>query len=104
MKTKNSRRTIALFAAAAILLVSRGIMGTRAALTVYSPFHYLAFNTDDQDVVICENGTAASTLLQTTMAGKVVPGKKVTEALSAQNTSESDQFLRMIVRKYWLKF
>ena len=102
---KLSKKTIAFLAAAVILFAGSGVMGTRAVLNIYSPDYTLEFATDDQDVALIENGTQVSgnnSLIQF-LGGKFTPGKAYTEQLSALNTSESDQYVRVIVRKYWIQ-
>jgi len=106
MKKRNlSKVTIALFAAA-ILLAGTGILGTRAAINSISPDYVSDFTTDSLDVTLMENGNdvaAQSGKLLTELDGKAIPGKDYDEVLQVRNTSTTDQFVRVIVRKYWMK-
>ena len=100
-KNKISNKTIALFAAAMVLLAGGAFSGTQAVLNIFSPEHFLEFETDTQYVQIQENGQAATGLLST-LGGKVVPGKAYEEKISAKNTTkDAPQFVRIIVTKYW---
>ena len=100
-KNRISNKTIALIAAAVLLFAGGTFTGTRAVLNIFSPEHFLEFETDHQQVQIQENGKASTTLL-TKLEGKVVVGKKYDEQISAKNTTtDADQFVRIVIRKYW---
>ena len=100
-KNRISNRTIALIAAAMVLLAGGTYTGTRAVLNIFSPEHFLAFETDSQAVQIQENGNAVSALLGG-LNGKIIPGKAYDEQIRAKNsTNDADQFVRIVVRKYW---
>ena len=100
-KKRISNRTIALLAAAVLLLAGGTYTGTRAVLNIFSPEHFLEFGTDHQYVQIEENGKASTTLLAD-LEGKVYPGKEYDEQIRAKNiTPDADQFVRIIIRKYW---
>ena len=100
-KNRISKRTIALIAAALVLFAGGTYTGTRAVLNVYSPEHFLIFDTDSQSVQILENGVAATTLLSD-LNGKIIPGKENKEEIRAKNiTPDADQFVRIVIRKYW---
>lgn len=101
-KNTISKKTIALFVAAAILLAGGGITGTRAVLNIYSDDQLLGFRTSDQNVSIIENGTAVSGELLSGFKDKpITPGKKNAETIAAHNNSSVNQFVRIVVRKYW---
>ncbi len=101
-KNTLSKKTIALFVAAAILLAGGGITGTRAVLNIYSDDQLLGFRTSDQNVSIIENGTAVSGELLAGFKDKpITPGKKNAETIAAHNNSNVNQFVRIVVRKYW---
>ena len=100
-KNRISNRTIALIAAAMVLLAGGTYTGTRAVLNIFSPEHFLAFETDSQAVQIQENGNAVSALLGG-LNGKIIPGKAYDEQIRAKNsTNDADQFVRIVIRKYW---
>ena len=100
-KNRISNRTIALIAAAMVLLAGGTYTGTRAVLNIFSPEHFLAFQTDSQAVQIQENGNAVSALLGG-LNGKIIAGKAYDEQIRAKNsTNDADQFVRIVVRKYW---
>ena len=101
-KNTLSKKTIALFIAAAILLAGGSITGTRAVLNIYSDDQLLGFRTSDQNVSIIENGTAVSGELLAGFKDKpITPGKKNAETIAAHNNSNVNQFVRIVVRKYW---
>ena len=99
-KNRISNKTIALIAAALVLLAGGTYTGTRAVLNVFSPEHFLVFDTDNQSVQIQENGAAATTLLSS-LDGKIIPGKENKEEIRAVNTADANQFVRIVIRKYW---
>ena len=101
-KNKISNKTIALVAAALVLFAGGTFTGTRAVLNIFSPEHFLEFETDSQFVEIQENEISTSTLLDF-MKGKVIPGKVYDEQIRAKNTTtDADQYVRIIIRKYWM--
>ena len=100
-KNRISNKTIALIAAAMVLLAGGTYTGTKAVLNIFSPEHFLEFETDSQAVQIQENGNAVTALLGG-LSGKIIPGKANREEIRAKNnTSDADQFVRIVVRKYW---
>lgn len=100
-KNRISNRTIALIAAAVLLFAGGTFTGTRAVLNIFSPEHFLEFQTDHQQVQIQENGEASTKLLSE-VGEKVVAGKVYNEQISAKNTTtDADQFVRIVIRKYW---
>lgn len=101
MKNNLSKKTLALIAAAALLFAGGTFTATRAVLNIFSPEHFLEFETDSQYVQIQENGDAGTKLL-TKLDGKVVPGKVYDEQIRAKNTTtDADQYVRIVIRKYW---
>ncbi len=102
MKKNLSRKTLALIAAAAILFAGGTFTATRAVLNIFSPEHFLEFETSNQAVRLIENGQDPTDKLLTTLNSKVSPGKSYTEELTAKNYSDVSQFVRVIVRKYWM--
>lgn len=103
MKKNLSRKTLALIAAAAILFAGGTFTATRAVLNIFSPEHFLEFETSNQAVRLIENGQDPTDKLLTTLNSKVSPGKSYTEELTAKNYSDVSQFVRVIVRKYWME-
>ncbi|MBR3125695.1 MAG: hypothetical protein IKF42_09820 [Mogibacterium sp.] len=103
MKKNLSRKTLALIAAAALLFAGGTFTGTRAVLNIFSPEHFLEFETSNQAVRLMENGSPAgqNNPLLSTLGGKVNPGMSYKEEISARNDSDVSQFVRIVVRKYW---
>ena len=104
MKKNLSRKTLALIAAAALLFAGGTFTATRAVLNIFSPEHFLEFETSNQAVRLMENGspTGKDNPLLSTLKGKVSPGKSYKEEISARNDSDVSQFVRIVVRKYWM--
>ncbi len=104
MKKNLSRKTLALIAAAALLFAGGTFTATRAVLNIFSPEHFLEFETSNQAVRLMENGspTGKDNPLLSTLKGKVSPGKSYQEEISARNDSDVSQFVRIVVRKYWM--
>ena len=103
MKKNLSRKTLALIAAAALLFAGGTFTATRAVLNIFSPEHFLEFETSNQAVRLMENGspTGMDNPLLSTLKGKVSPGKSYKEEISARNDCDVSQFVRIVVRKYW---
>ncbi len=102
-KQRLSVKTIALLAVAALLFAGGGFTATRAVLNIYSPEHFLDFETANQTVVVLENGTAVSgdDSMLTELKGAISPGKTYDEVIAARNNSDANQFVRIVLRKYW---
>ena len=113
--TKLSKKTIAFAAAAVLLLASGGFMGTRAMPDIESKQIEAPFGMSDLAVVMHENGKAITNSREkvATLAldnldedsngqTMVVPGKRYKEELAAENKSSHDQYVRIILRKYWI--
>jgi len=108
--TKLSRRTLALLAAAVIMLGGSGVMGTKAALTVFSPNYdaTLATNTlgvelteavdGGSKVTIPDNGSFTLTKDATLSVGKVYK-----DSIGVSNSGTAAEYVRVIVRKYWVE-
>ena len=117
MKLRNSKlskKTLALGAAAILLFASGGFMGVMAAPSVQSDEIVSSFGMADEAVVLVENGNALSgseeqeaTLnldhFDKDSKGNIMvkPGKSYQEELIARNMSTHDQYVRLIIRKYW---
>ncbi len=113
MKNKISKRTIALLAAAVVLFSSGGFMASKASPSIQSREHVTDFQLDNTEVGIVENGTEVSdgaltlsNLPTTKKDGETVtiikPGVTYDELVSAVNKSDYQQYVRMVVRRYWL--
>ena len=121
-KLRGSRATIALFVAAAVLLLGSVMGSTRAALTYYSENYSAEIQMYDIGVTLMENGTAVSTrdysgsddqweeggemqllahMLDSTDQ-KLLVGKRYPEELRVQNSGNIDEYVRVIVYRYWV--
>ena len=100
---RTSARTIVLFALAAVLLVFGGIGTARAALSYSSGDLVANVQTSNIDVRLLENGKEVrdGKLLTGIDAKNVKPGQEYAEELSVQNTGSIDQYVRVIINKYW---
>ena len=104
MKKNLSRKTLALSAAAVLLFAGGTVRAARAVLNIFSPEHFLEFETSNQAVRLMENGspTGKDNPLLSTLKGKVSPGMSYKEEISARNDCDVSQFVRIVVRKYWM--
>lgn len=110
--------TVAAFALAAVLLLTSGIGGARAALTYYSETYAARVAMTSIGVALNENGTAVSHRdydgdgrwsqesgpLLSQMLGEdasVKPGRAYPEELSVTNSGEIGQYVRVSVHRYW---
>ena len=103
MKNKISKKTIALLAAAVLMLAGGGVMGTRAQLNVFSDPYNAEFALDHIGIVLTEDGNSDAGVTEMLKDVKLQPGKEVKESIAAKNTTEINQFVRIIVTKYWSK-
>lgn len=102
-KRKGIKMTIALLLAAILLFGAGGIMATQARLTIFSNNYTAQFAMDHLGITLLENGeTVPEDGLLTTLSGAVEPGKTYREEIAARNSSDSKQFVRLILRKYWM--
>ena len=103
--TKLSKRTAALFAAALVLLGSGGAMGTRAVPTILGSTFDTQIETPILSVALTENGSkvADGGALFKSIGDKVEPGKAYTDPISVMNDGNTDEYVRVVVRKYWTK-
>lgn len=99
--TKLSKRTVALFAAAVILLTSGSAFSTRAALNVISDDYDATITLDQLSVALTENGQTVEGELYSSIGEKVEPTRTYEDAVGVKNDGEADEYVRVIVRKYW---
>ena len=112
-----------LFLLAAVLLFAGTVGGTQAALSVKSKNYYSAFNLEHIGVTLYENGKAiayrnygskAASGFTEKQDGNLVLnnlgddkevkiGKQYPCAITTQNTGTIDQYVRVTIRKYWVK-
>ena len=122
-----SKRTFALLIAAALLLAAGTVTGARAAFMAQSDIYKAQFYVSHLQVHLLENGEdvcdgantlGSSTKVTGTLAtslgykkaadgtetlGAVDPGRNYQEVIQAQNGQKVPQYVRITVRKYWLK-
>ena len=102
--TKLSKRTLALLAAAILMLGGGGVMGTRAALTVTSDIYDATIELDEISVELTENGSVVPDggELYTSLAESTFsPGKTYEDSIGVQNSGTAPEYVRVVVRKYW---
>ena len=118
---KNMRLTWILSAAALVLLLFGAAGSSRAALTYYSENYSAQFQMFDIGVTLLENGKEVSWrnyaqkddqwqegggellsgLLDGEEGGKICPGKAYEEKLSVRNSGSIDEYVRVIIYRYW---
>ena len=103
--TKLSKRTVALFAAALVLLGSGGAMGTRAVPAIMGSTFDTQIVTPGISVALTENGSkvADGAVLFKSIGDKAEPGKTYTDPIGVMNDGSTDEYVRVVVRKYWTK-
>lgn len=108
--TNLSKRTIALLAAALVLLGSGGTMGTRAVLNIVSPDYDATIQLDEISVQLTEKAPGKSTATVIDDKGKLFadlekaePGMPYTYEVGVKNNGGAPEYVRVIVRKYWTK-
>lgn len=107
---KASKKTVALFAAALVLLGSGGALGTRAVPDIQSDIFDREIVLDNLSVDLVENGErvgaddgAMGTMLADLKGKKLAVGREYKEEVGARNPGGYDEYVRVIVRKYWTK-
>lgn len=98
--TKLSNRTIALFAAAILLLSSGGFLGVKAAPLVIGQYYDATLQLDAIAVDLYKDGEAAGDNLLDDIT-TVNPGKVYNENISVFNSGTAPEYVRLVVRKYW---
>ena len=105
--TKISKRTVALFAAAIVLLGSGGAMGTRAVPAIQSATFGNEIVLDALNVQLLNDGkevgakNVTEDRLFAKMAETIIPGEKYDSKVSVKNTGAANEYVRVVVRKYW---
>jgi len=106
--TKLSKRTVALLAAAVVMLGSSGVMGAKAApnITAVDPYDAtLQLNSlavDITEKVAGGDETVVSDGELTLTEDEVFSiGKKYDDVISVKNSGDADEYVRVLVRKYW---
>ncbi|WP_418752087.1 hypothetical protein [Frisingicoccus sp.] len=120
-KNRRDITTIVLFGLAAILLVLGTAGSSQAALTYFSENYTAQIQIYDIGVTLTENGNDISWrnytgsgdiwnentgvlleyMLDEAAGEKLVPGKAYPEALSVKNSGTIDQYVRVMVYRYW---
>ena len=111
-----SKRTLVLLAIAIVFFAVGLIMGSTASSVPENVQANASFGASGPAVVLHENGRALSdgrydpaTLSLNDLDRDsdkdtmVKPGKQYMEELTAENASSHDQYVRMIIRRYWTK-
>ena len=100
--TKLSNRTVALFAAAILLLSSGGFLGVKAAPAFTGQDYDATINLNTISVqVVDKNGKAVGKSNLLSDMKTVNPGKIYNENISVKNNGNAPAFVRLVVRKYW---
>ena len=100
--TKLSNRTVALFAAAILLLSSGGFMGVKAAPQIQGQNYEAELQLNSIDVQLLENGDSVKEgKMLAGLNGKAKPGWTYAETIGAENIGSSPAYVRIVIRKYW---
>ncbi len=100
-KKRLSARTLALFAAAVLLISAGGFMGTRAILSAVSTNGDATLETNaiDIDMVGADNEALDAENIMSDVE-KVIPGRNYDKGIRVQNNA-ADAYVRVVVQKYW---
>ena len=101
--TRLSKQTVALFAAAILLLSTGGFMGVKAAPQIQGSDYDAALELDTISVQVLENGKAVGENGLLTGIGTLKPGMTYPEDISVANDGTAPEYVRLVVRKYWTK-
>ena len=84
-------------------------MAAKAAPAIMSQNHVTEFELDELGVQLIENGDPAEGKLELDNFAKskdgdllVTPGKVIDEEIAAKNTKDYDQYVRLVIRRYWV--
>lgn len=105
-KFRKSKAAVALMVIAVLLFASGGFMGARAQLNIQSQQYEGQFELDHLAVALLENGNptaAQESALLGDLEGSIQPGMLYKEEIAARNTTDIDHYLRLTIRKYWIK-
>lgn len=99
--------TVLLLVAAVGLLIFASVGGVRAALSPATTYQ-AQMDLQNLEVTLWEGDTALADDDTLAMAGltageELIPGKKYTEEITAQNSGNMESYIRVIVYKYWMK-
>ncbi len=99
--------SIALFVVAVALLIGSTVGGVNAVLNITSETYESQIELYNIGVNLLENGKVVEghDAMLTDFLGEdeeLVPGKRYAEVLTASNTADIDEFVRVTVYKYWL--
>lgn len=113
---KNRPVKAAVFILAVLMLLFSGVQTTRAVLSYQSNYYNAETEMQSIGVSLLENGTPVSELLKGPLKVKEPNGEDVTKAekefrygvtyaenLAVQNSGSIDEYVRVIVTRYWLK-
>lgn len=100
-RNKFSARTLALFAAAILLMTTGGFWGARAALNAVSPNGDATLETNAIDIdVVGADDKALDTENIMSDVEKLVPGRNYDKGIKVQSKA-ADAYVRIVVQKYW---
>lgn len=102
-RTHLSKRTIVLAFVTMVLLAVCFTGTARAALSYFSADYEASFELTELEVALSENGTIVEgddTLL-TGISNPIKVGYSYDEDLAAVNTGTQDEYVRVVVNKYW---
>ncbi len=108
MKTKKYTLLATILAGAAALLLLAGSVGSAmAALTYYSEVYESPLAMREIGIQLYEGGNAVDNhgaLLQSLVpeGEQLVPGKKYEDNIDVANNGEIDEFIRVVIYRYWM--
>lgn len=95
-----------LIACAAVLVIALGVGAARAVPAARNEEYTAEIATNGLTVGLVENGQLIpdeGELLTNTFNENIIPGKTYTEELSARDTGDTDEYIRVLVTRRWIK-
>lgn len=105
MRKFNAKRAVLILSALFIVLVGMIAVlrsGQTQAVLTESKEQTLEIEMSKLDVAILENGEETDTLLSELGETPLDPGYPYSEKISVKNTGEYDEYVRVIIKKYWI--
>ncbi|MBR3000820.1 MAG: hypothetical protein IKF39_07440 [Oscillospiraceae bacterium] len=105
MRKFNGKRAVLILSSLLVVLIGMIIVlrsGSTQAVLTESKEQTVEIEMSSLDVAILENGKETDTLYSDYTDKALDPGHPYDDTISVKNTGEYDEYVRVIVKKYWL--
>ena len=105
MRKFNGKRAVLILSSLLVVLIGMIIVlrsGSTQAVLTESKGQTVEIEMSSLDVAILENGKETDTLYSDYTDKALDPGHPYDDTISVKNTGEYDEYVRVIVKKYWL--